>query len=99
MANPDSHPRYNFNDSVVTEIKVATVRASWGGATSKGAASSYGANAYMLMYRKLDGVRNKGECTHLKQKRLSDQMAQSVRARWPLFIRLNSPILHPSPVF
>lgn len=50
---------YNFNDSVVTEIKVATVRESWGGASKvKGASSSYGANAYMLMYRKIDEARN-----------------------------------------
>ena len=67
---------YNFNDSSVSKIDVATVKRAWGGSwasTSSGAGgaganalrrplykgTSYsGANAYMLMYRRIEPGRN-----------------------------------------
>jgi ubiquitin carboxyl-terminal hydrolase 47 len=63
---------YNFNDSSVSRIDVDTVKRAWGGrwANSYAAAgakkfynsgSTYsGANAYMLMYRRVEPSRNAG---------------------------------------
>jgi len=41
-------------------LTLLQVRSAWGGSSSFGAkvAASYGANAYMLMYRKYDPARN-----------------------------------------
>lgn len=63
---------YNFNDSTVTRIDVATVKRAWGGPWAAGYGGSAakrpyyrglgysGANAYMLMYRRIEPSRNAG---------------------------------------
>jgi ubiquitin carboxyl-terminal hydrolase 47 len=71
--HPPDPQWYNFNDSSVSKIEVEDVRRAWGGPwadasqgtnSSSGrrfsyrAASSYGTNAYMLMYRRVDPERN-----------------------------------------
>jgi ubiquitin carboxyl-terminal hydrolase 47 len=64
---------YSFNDSTVTRIDVETVKRAWGGQWAAGTAAAgaaaakrplfkgtgySGANAYMLMYRRLEPSRN-----------------------------------------
>jgi len=50
---------FEFNDSSVTEITEADIRSSYGeDDTKKDGASWYGANAYMLFYRRIDPARN-----------------------------------------
>jgi hypothetical protein len=44
---------YHFNDASVTPMASAGVRHAWGGTGSGGGKVAYGANAYMLMYRKV----------------------------------------------
>jgi hypothetical protein len=45
---------YHFNDSSVTSMHSGEVRQAWGG---NGGGKGYGANAYMLMYRKVEQQR------------------------------------------
>ncbi|CAM9428117.1 unnamed protein product [Discosporangium mesarthrocarpum] len=53
---------YTFNDSHVTPIRESAVKATWGGKWSLGAGGhrwgNSNANAYMLMYRKVDPEKN-----------------------------------------
>lgn len=56
IRNLDSNKWYNFNDSQVLEISGQSIRQVWGGKQKYAYMSTYshsGANAYMLMYRKV----------------------------------------------